>query len=243
MNYHWNWNIFFEASPDGSGTYLYTLYLGLRWTIATAMCAWVIALILGAVIGVMRTMPSRGAQRVGRVWVEVFRNVPLLMQLFLWYFVLPEMLPDRAGEWLKQLPNAPFFTAVIGIGFYMSARVAEQVRSGIGAISRGQRYAGMALGLSTIQTYRYVLLPMAVRIILPPLTSDFLSTIKNTSVALTIGLVELTSRAYAIQEQSYQFFEAFTVVTLTYLLLNTAVTAAMRRLERKFAVPGYIVGK
>lgn len=243
MNYHWNWNIFFEASPDGSGTYLYTLYLGLRWTIATAMCAWGIALILGAVIGVMRTMPSRGAQRAGRMWVEVFRNVPLLMQLFLWYFVLPEMLPDRAGEWLKQLPNAPFFTAVIGIGFYMSARVAEQVRSGIGAISRGQRYAGMALGLNTIQTYRYVLLPMAVRIIMPPLTSDFLSTIKNTSVALTIGLVELTSRAYAIQEQSYQFFEAFTVVTVTYLLLNTGVTAAMRRLERKFAVPGYIVGK
>ncbi|AEI82405.1 glutamate/aspartate ABC transport system permease protein GltJ (plasmid) [Cupriavidus necator N-1] len=243
MNYHWNWGIFFEPSPDGAGTYLYTLYLGLRWTLATALSAWVIALVVGSVIGIMRTLPSPAAQRVGRAWVELFRNVPLLMQLFLWYFVLPEVLPGKAGEWLKQLPNAPFFTAVMGIGFYMSARVAEQLRSGIGSISRGQRYAGMALGFSTLQTYRYVLLPVAWRIILPPLTSDFLSTIKNTSVALTIGLVELTSRAYAIQEQSFQFFEAFSAATITYLLLNLLVTSGMRMLERKLAVPGYSTGK
>ncbi|GAB3626861.1 glutamate ABC transporter permease [Pandoraea terrae] len=243
MNYHWNWGIFFEASPDGSGTYLYTLYLGLRWTLATALSAWVIALVVGSVIGVMRTLPSTAAQSFGRAWVEVFRNVPLLVQLFLWYFVLPELLPEQTGAWLKQVPNASFFTAIVGIGFYMSARVAEQLRSGIGAIPRGQYYAGMALGLSTLQTYRYVLLPMAYRIVLPPLTSDFLSTIKNTSVALTIGLVELTARAYAIQEQSFQIFEAFSAATIIYLLVNNLVTTAMRKLEHKVAIPGYIVGK
>lgn len=243
MNYHWNWGIFFEPSPDGSGIYLYTLYLGLRWTLATALCAWVVALATGSVIGVMRTLQSKTAQLVGRVWVEIFRSIPLIVQLFLWYFVLPELLPKDAGAWLKQLPNAPFFTAAAGIGFYMSARVAEQLRAGIGAIPRGQRYAGMALGLDTMQTYRHVLLPMAYRIVLPPLTSEFLNTIKNTSVGLTIGLVELTARAYAIQDQTYQIFEAFSAATIVYLFVNNVVTAIMHVLERKVAVPGYIAGK
>jgi glutamate/aspartate transport system permease protein len=189
MDYNWNWGIFFEPSPDGSGTYLDTLVMGLRWTLATALSAWVLALILGTVVGILRTLPSRMAQAIGTAYVELFRNIPLLVQLFVWYFVLPEVLPRAAGTWLKQLPNASFFTAVVAISFYMSVRVAEQLRSGIKALPRGQQNAGLALGLTTAQTYRYVLLPVAFRIILPPLTSDFLNTIKNTSVALTIGLV------------------------------------------------------
>jgi glutamate/aspartate transport system permease protein len=243
MNYHWNWGIFFEASPDGSGTYLYSLYLGLRWTLATALSAWVLALIFGTIVGVMRTLPSATAQRVGRYYVELFRNIPFIVQLFLWYFVLPEVLPQTAGMWIKQMPNASFFTTVVALSFYMSARVAEQLRSGIGSLASGQKPAGLALGLTTLQTYRYVLLPLAFRIILPPLTSDCLNTIKNTSVALTIGLVELTSRGYTIQEQSFQFFEAFTAVTLIYIAVNGIVTMGMRRLERKVSVPGFSAEK
>jgi glutamate/aspartate transport system permease protein len=238
MNYKWNWNIFFEASPDGSGTYLYTLWAGLGWTLVTALCAWIFALTLGITVGILRTLPSRVANAAGATYVEIFRNIPLLVQLFVWFFVLPELLPISAGVWLKQMPNAPFITAVIGIGCYMSIRVAEQIRAGIAALPRGQRSAGMALGLTTAQTYRYVLLPLTFRIILPPLTSDFLNTIKNTSVALTIGLVELTARADAIQEQSYQFFEAFSAATLIYLIINTIVTLLMRRLETATSIPG-----
>ena len=243
MHYHWNWAIFFEPSPDGSGTYLDTLLMGLRWTLVTALCAWVIALMLGIVVGLLRTLPSRLGQGIGTVYVELFRNIPLLVQLFIWYFVLPELLPPAAGMWLKQLPNASFFTAVVGIGVYMSVRVAEQLRSGLKAIPRGQQSAGLSLGLTTAQVYRYVLLPVAFRIILPPLTSDFLNTIKNTSVALTIGLVELTARAYALQEQSFQFFEAFAAATVIYLVVNLMVTVAMRLLERKLAIPGFLAGK
>jgi glutamate/aspartate transport system permease protein len=103
--------------------------------------------------------------------------------------------------------------------------------------------AGRALGLTTPQVYIYVLLPMAYRIILPPLTSEFLNTIKNTSVALTIGLLELTGRARSMQEFSFQVFEAFTAATILYLLVNAVVVLAMRFLERKVAVPGYYVGK
>jgi glutamate/aspartate transport system permease protein len=243
VNYHWNWGIFWEPSPEGVGTYFDMLLSGLRWTIATGVLAWLVALAAGSLIGVLRTLPSKPAQAFGTAYVEISRNIPLLVQLFLWFFVLPELLPQAAGLWLKQLPNAPFWTAVVGIGFFMSARVAEQVRAGINSLPRGQRLAGIALGLTTAQTYRYVLLPMAYRIILPPLTSEFLNTIKNTSVALTIGLLELTARARAIQEFSFQVFEAFTAATLLYLAINVVVVVAMRFLERKVAVPGYMTGK
>jgi glutamate/aspartate transport system permease protein len=243
MNYNWNWGIFWEASPEGVGTYFDMLMSGLRWTLVTALVAWAIALFFGAIIGVMRTLPGRSAAIISGTWVELFRNIPLLVQLFLWYFVVPELLPRSMGIAVKQMPNAPFWTAAIGIGFYMSARIAEQLRAGIQSLPRGQKMAGTALGLTTLQTYRYVLLPMAFRIILPPLTSEALNTIKNTSVALTIGLIELTARARAIQEFSFQVFEAFTAATIIYLVINLIVVMAMRWLERSVAVPGYIAGK
>jgi glutamate/aspartate transport system permease protein len=243
VSYHWNWLIFWEPAPDGTGTYLHMLLSGLLVTIETAICAWIIALAFGSIVGVLRTLPSKTASRLGFVYVEFFRNMPLLVQLFLWFFVLPELVPHAWGIWLKQLSNAPFYTAAIGIGLFMSARVAEQLRAGIGSLPRGQTLAGTALGLRTVQVYRYVLLPMAFRIIMPPLTSEFLNTIKNTSVAITIGLVELTGAARSMQEFSFQVFESFTAATVLYLLINVVVVIAMRLLERGLAVPGYISGK
>jgi glutamate/aspartate transport system permease protein len=243
VNYHWNWLIFWEPSPNGTGNYLDMLLSGLLLTIETAICAWVLALVFGAIVGVLRTLPSKSASWFGFGYVEFFRNMPLLVQLFLWFFVLPELLPRSWGLWLKQLPYAPFYTAVFGIGLFMSARVAEQLRAGITALPRGQAQAATALGLTTLQSYRYILLPMAFRIILPPLTSEFLNTIKNTSVAITIGLIELTGEARSMQEFSFQVFEAFTAATVLYLLVNIVVVIGMRLLERGLAVPGYISGK
>jgi glutamate/aspartate transport system permease protein len=240
VNYHWNWHIFFEPAPNGTGTYLDMLLSGLVLTLETAICAWLLALLFGSIVGVLRTLPSKTAGRIGFAYVEFFRNMPLLVQLFLWFFVLPEILPRPWGLWMKQMSNAPFWTAAIGVGLFMSARVAEQLRAGIHSLPRGQGLAATALGLTTLQKYRYVLLPMAYRIILPPLTSEFLNTIKNTSVAITIGLIELTGAARAMQEFSFQVFEAFTGATLLYLLVNIIVVTAMRVLERVVAVPGYI---
>jgi glutamate/aspartate transport system permease protein len=243
LNYHWNWHVFFEPSPNGTGTYLDMLLSGLVVTIVTALAAWVIALVTGTIVGVMRTLPSKAANLFGFCYVEFFRNMPLLVQLFLWFFVLPELVPASWGLWLKQLPNAPFYTAAIGTGLFMSARVAEQTRAGVNSLPRGQKLAATALGLRPSQVYRYVLLPIAFRIILPPLTSEFLSTIKNTSVALTIGLIELTAEARAMQEFSFQVFEAFTAATVLYLLINIVVVIAMHFVERGVAIPGYITGK
>jgi glutamate/aspartate transport system permease protein len=240
MNYNWNWRIFWEPSPDGVGTYMDTLWSGLIWTLATALTAWVVALIIGAIVGTVRTMPNKWAARLANAYIELFRNIPLLVQMFLWYFVMPELLPEAAGNWIKSLPNAPFITAVLCLGFFTSSRVAVQISSGIQALPRGQRMAGTALGLTLPQTYRYVLLPMAFRIVIPPLTNEFLNIIKNSAVALTIGLMELTARARSMQEFSFQVFEAFTAATLIYIVVNVIVVNMMRLLEKRLAVPGFI---
>jgi glutamate/aspartate transport system permease protein len=240
LNYHWNWGIFWEISPDGAHSYLHTLLLGTAWTLATAFAAWCLALVFGSIIGVIRTTPFPWLVRLGNAYVELFRNIPLLVQMFLWYFVLPEVVPQAIGTWLKQLPDASFYTAVVALGCYTSARVAEQVRAGILSLAQGQRLAALALGLTLPQSYGHVLLPMAYRIMLPPLTSEFLNIIKNSSVALTIGLMELTARARSMQEFSFQVFEAFTAATVIYIVINIIVTFSMRALEKHLAVPGFI---
>jgi glutamate/aspartate transport system permease protein len=137
-------------------------------------------------------------------------------------------------------PWASFVPAVIGLGLFTAARVAEQVRAGIQALARGQGMAGTALGLTLAQTYRSVLLPMAFRIIMPPLTSETMNLIKNTSVALTIGLIELTAAARSMQEFTFQVFEAFTAATVIYIVVNLIAVNLMRWLERRIAVPGFI---
>ena len=242
MNYNWEWAIFFQPAADGSGTWLHFLAVGIYWTLATALAAWVMALLIGSIVGTIRTAPIRWLVRLGNAYVEIFRNVPLLVQMFLWFFVFPELLPQRLGDAIKQMPPpwSSYLPAVLCLGFYTSVRVAEQVKAGIQSLARGQLMAGTALGLTLPQTYRYVLLPMSFRIILPPLTSEFLNVIKNSSVALTIGLLELTGRARAMQELTFKVFEAFAAATVLYLLLNLIVVLLMRVLERKLRVPGFI---
>jgi len=242
VNYNWHWQVLLEPEPGGTGTYLHYLLVGLGWTLATALAAWVIALALGALVGTLRTTPAKWVVRAGNLYVEVFRNVPLIVQMFLWFFVLPEIVPKALGDWMKQMPPpwSSYLPAVICLGIFTSVRVAEQVRAGIQSLSRGQSLAGTALGLTLPQTYRYVVLPMAFRIILPPLTSEFMNIIKNSSVALTIGLLELTGRARSMQEFSFRVFEAFAAATVIYILTNLAVVLAMRALEKKVRVPGFI---
>ncbi len=242
MNYNWHWKVLFEMEPGGTGTYLHYLLVGLAWTLATALAAWVIALSVGAIIGTLRTTPVKWVVRLGNVYVEIFRNIPLIVQMFLWFFVIPELLPKALGDWIKQVPPpwGSYIPAVLCLGIFTSVRVAEQVKAGIMSLPRGQGMAGTAMGLTQPQTYRYVLLPQGFRIILPPLTSEFMNIIKNSSVALTIGLLELTGRARAMQEFSFHVFEAFAAATVIYLLTNLIVVLLMRALEKKVRVPGLI---
>jgi amine acid ABC transporter, permease protein, 3-TM region, His/Glu/Gln/Arg/opine family len=238
MNYNWNWRIFWQESPNGVETYLDLLLSGLYWSIIIALASWVIALAIGSFIGVMRTTQSKFWNIFGQAWVEVFRNIPLLVQLFLWFFVAPELLPKEASMWVKQ--QSPIYTSIICLGFFTSARVAEQVRAGIEALPRGQSMASLALGMTSWQTYRYILLPTAYRIMLPPLTSEFLSLIKNTSVCFMIGVMDLMGQTNSMSEFTFQTFESLTAATVLYLLINLVVVMLARSLERKMAIPGFM---
>ena len=242
MNYHWHWGVLLEKEPGGTGSYLEYLIVGLGWTLATALAAWLIALVIGTLVGTVRTTPVRWAVRLGNLYVEIFRNIPLIVQMFLWFFVMPELVPQALGDWIKQMPPpwGSYVPAVLCLGMFTSVRVAEQVRAGIESLPRGQRMAGTAMGLTPAQSYRYVILPQSLRIILPPLTSEFMNIIKNSSVALTIGLLELTGRARAMQEFSFRVFEAFSAATVIYLITNLVVVLLMRALEKKVRVPGLI---
>ncbi len=245
MAYNWNWQVFLQPSATGEGTYLAWLFEGLKWTVTLSLTAWIIALVVGSVIGVLRTVPNRWLGLIAASYVEVFRNIPLLVQLFIWYFVLPELLPGEMGNTFKQMnPLAQqFFSAMVCLGLFTAARVAEQVRAGINSLPRGQKNAGLAMGFTLAQCYRHVLLPMAYRIIVPPLTSEFLNIFKNSAVATTIGLIELSRQAQQLVDFTAQPYEAFIAVTLLYLLINVTVMFLMRRLEKRVQVPGFVGGK
>jgi glutamate/aspartate transport system permease protein len=234
VDYNWNWGVLFQDP------YLGWLFSGLRWTVAVACLAAVIAFSVGSLVGIGRTVETRWLRLISTTYVEIFRNIPLLVQMFLWYFVLPEVVPADMGRWMKrEMPMPEYTSAVLCLGFYTASRVAEQVRSGIESLPRGQRMAGLATGLTPFQVYRYLLLPMAYRIIIPPLTSEFLTIFKNSSLALTIGLLELTARVQQIGEYTFQNFEAYTAATVIYVLIALVVTLLMQWLEGRVRVPGF----
>jgi glutamate/aspartate transport system permease protein len=235
MNYNWDWGVLIREP------YFEWLVSGFGWTISVSIAAWILAFSLGSVIGIARTTDSKILRGIGTAYVEVFRNIPLLVQMFLWYFVFPELLPEDAGMWVKrELPMPEFTTAVVCLGLYTASRVAEQVRAGIEAIGQGQRNAGLAMGLTPAQVYRYVLLPVSYRIIVPPLTSEFLTIFKNSSLALTIGVLETTAQARQIEEYTFQGFEAFTAATLLYIVVTSTVMLLMKLIEGRVRIPGMI---
>jgi glutamate/aspartate transport system permease protein len=230
----WDWHFF--LNDDGSGrTYLAWMFSAWGWTLAVAACSWVVAMTVGGLVGTLRTLPdSPWITRAANVWVELFRNIPLLVQIFLWYFVVPKIFPV-----MQQVPG--FVLVVFALGFFTSARIAEQVRAGVQALPRGQRYAGMAMGFTTAQTYRYVILPMAIRIILPPLTSESMNLLKNSSVAFAVSIAELTMFAMQAQEETSRGIEVYLAVTLLYAVSAFAVNRALSWVEHRVRVPGFIV--
>ena len=230
----WDWKVF--LNDDGGGrTYLQWMFDAWGWTLSVAGASWVVAMLVGALVGTVRTLTnSPWLTRLANAWVELFRNIPLLVQIFIWYFVIPKMIPA-----MKDLPS--FVLVVFALGFFTSARIAEQVRAGVQALPRGQRYAGMAMGFTTAQTYRYVLLPMAFRIIIPPLTSESMNLLKNSSVAFAVSIAELTMFAMQAQEETSRGIEIYLAVTALYAISAFAINRAMAVVEKKAQIPGYVV--
>lgn len=236
MGFNWqNWQVFLQDPGDGR-TYLQWMLSAWGWTLAVAGLGLVIALVVGSVVGILRTAPSKALVFIGDAWTELFRNVPLLVQLFIWYHVIPSIFTP-----LRDVPS--FILVVFALGLFTSARVAEQVRAGIQALPKGQRYAGLAMGFTLPQTYRYVLLPMAYRIVIPPLTSESMNIIKNSSVAFAVSVAELTMFAMQAQEETSRGIEIYLAVTVLYFISAFAVNRLALLLERRLAIPGTAVAK
>ena len=231
---HWEWQVFLQETGGGQ-TYLRWLMSAWGWTLSVAACSWVVALLVGSLMGILRTTPSRALVLLGNAWTELFRNIPLLVQVFLWYHVIPSLFTS-----LRSLPS--FVLVVFALGFFTSSRISEQVKAGIQALPKGQRYAGLALGLTLAQTYRYVLLPMAFRIVIPPLTSEAMNIIKNSSVAFAVSIAELTMFAMQAQEETARGIEIYLAVTGLYFISAFAVNRAALVLESRVQVPGLLLG-
>lgn len=242
----WDWQVFCKDTIDGevvpgcfggSGdiTYLDWLLSAWGWTLSVSALALLVALLFGSLMGILRTTPNRGLVLLGNAWTELFRNIPLLVQIFLWYHVVPTLIPLLRG-----VPS--FILVVIGLGLFTSARISEQVRAGIQSLAGGQRMAGLAMGFTLPQTYRFVLLPMAFRIIIPPLTSEAMNIVKNSSVAFAVSISELTLFALQAQEETSRGIEVYLAVTGLYFVSAFALNRAMLFVENRVRVPGMIGG-
>ncbi len=217
---------------------------GAWWTIGLTIAAFALALLIGIIVGTLRTVPNKFVRGLCEAWIELFRNIPLIVQIFIWYFVVPELVPWYK-DWLIEVDPAvgQFVTAFICMGLFTSSRIAEQVRAGISSLPRGLPNAAKALGFTTVQAYVQVVLPMAMRLIVPPLTSESMNLVKNTAVAMTIGLPELTMRANEMGENTFTFFAAYLWATILYIIIALVVNQLMAWVEKKSVIPGFIAAK
>jgi His/Glu/Gln/Arg/opine family amino acid ABC transporter permease subunit len=233
VNYTFNWSVLWTGE---SGPWLLS---GLIVTLELSALAWILAVALGIVSGALRTVKFRPLRAVATFYVEFFRNVPLLVWMFFWYFGVPPFLPEVIREWMFG-HGLEFWAGVLALGVYSGARFSEVLRSGIQSIPRTQMEAAVASGLTTFQAYRYVILPVALRLIIPPATNESLNLLKNSSVALTISVAELTFQTRQIETYTAKAIEALTAGTLIYLVLCIGLASFMSWVERRTAIPGLI---
>lgn len=234
MNYKFDWSVLWSGQ---SGSWLLQ---GLVTTIEISAVAWLLATALGTVSGALRTLPTPPLRYLAALYVEFFRNVPLLVWMFFWYFAVPPLLPQPAQDWLFD-HGAEFWAATFALGVYHGARFSEVIRSGIQSIPKTQFEAAVSTGLTEVQAYRLIIIPIAMRLVIPPVTNESLNLLKNSSIALTIGVAELTFQTRQIETYTAKALEALTAGTLIYLLLCLSLAAVMARVERRLAIPGMIV--
>lgn len=237
----WDWQVFCTSTLSGEATacfgaagditYLQWMMSAWGWTASVAALGLLIALTTGVLVGITRTLSVAPLVWLATAWTELFRNIPLLVQVFLWYHVLPVFVPAFGGL-------SSFWLAAIALGLFTSARIAEQVRAGLQSLPAGQALAARALGLSSTQVYANVLLPQALRIILPALTSEAMNVVKNSSVAFAVSVTELTLFAMQAQEETGRGLEIYAGVTVLYAATALTVNRVMHLIESRTRLPG-----
>lgn len=233
MNYHFNWSVLWTGQ---SGQWLLQ---GIITTLEISALAWLFAVALGILSGALRTGALKPLSTLATFYVEFFRNVPLLVWMFFWYFAVPPLLPGPLQQWLFN-HGAEFWAGMFALGVYHGARFSEVIRSGIQSIPKHQLEAALSTGLTMVQAYRLIIIPIALRLIVPPATNESLNLLKNSSVALTISVAELTFQTRQIETYTAKAFEALTAGTVIYLVLCLGIASVMARIERRFAIPGMI---
>ncbi|MFU0841969.1 MAG: His/Glu/Gln/Arg/opine family amino ABC transporter, permease, 3-TM region [Burkholderia sp.] len=231
----------FETSLMSDDPWWEYVLFGAGWTLTLTVCAFALALVMGTIVGTLRTTENKVVRGFCEAWIELFRNIPLIVQMFIWYYVVPELVPFYK-QWVISHPPiySQFLSAFICLGFFTSSRIAEQVRSGITSLPPGLPNAAKALGFTGVDRYRYVILPIAFRLVLPPLTSEAMNLIKNTAVSMTIGMPELTMRANEMGEDTFQFFAAYVWATALYVIISLTANRIMAWIESRSKIPGFI---
>lgn len=227
----------FDWSVVTSGQYAEWLWQGLIVTLQLAALSCMLAFALGVVVALLRLSPIAPLRWLALGYLEFIRNTPLVIQIFFWYFGAYEVLPEAVNDWLNQWPFE-FVAAIIALSIYTAAFIAEDIRSGIRAVPREQIEAARSQGFGYLAAMRHVILPQAVRITVPPLIGQFLNATKNSSLAMTIGVAELTYQARQIESYTFKGIEAFTAATLVYLALSLIITALVSGYDRRFLRPG-----
>ena len=210
---------------------------GLGMTFTVAVGSWCLAMSLGVVLLVVRLLPSRIAEGAVAAYVSYHRNVPTLVQLMLWYFGISSLLPDALQAFLTEHSGEAVF-AVVGLGLCQAAYFSEDLRSGLRSVAAGQGEAARALGHGYVGAMRYVLMPQALRNALPALINHSVSLFKNSSLAMAIGVAELTHAVKEVENQSFRTFETYLIATLAYLACSLAIMAAGAFLQRRAALAG-----
>ena len=223
LGYNWQWyripRYIFSFSSDG--LLIGKLLQGLGVTLHISAISLVLSLVIGLITALLTLSSSKTGRLVARIYVEIIRNTPLLIQLFLIYFVLSPILDI-----------SPFFSAVLALSLFEGAYTSEIIRGAIVAIPRGQWEAAHSLGLSTFDTYRSIILPQALRNIVPPLTSQAISLIKDSALVSTIAIYDLTMQGSAIVSETFLTFEIWFVVAAIYLVITGTLSFAVHIMER-----------
>jgi glutamate/aspartate transport system permease protein len=230
--YKFDWGVLWRP-PYGEW-----LLQGLWLTIQIGLVAWVIALALGILSGTLRSVPYRPLRALGTIYIEVFRNIPFLVQLFFWFYAGPMLFGKTLQFKINAISGLNYWVAIVALGLYTASRVGEHVRAGFASIGYGQQEAVLSTGMTPLQMYIHVTIPHALRLIMPPLTTEFLTIFKNSAVAMTIGVAETTFMSYKIDEQTFHGLEATTGAMAIYLVLGMTVVKLMDLIEARFRIPG-----
>jgi polar amino acid transport system permease protein len=221
----------------GNADYAAMLREGVRFTFIVFVCSWLLAMSLGILLLVVRQLPGRLPNAVVSIYISYHRNVPTLVQLMLWYFGISALLPTALQYWLTDHNGETVF-AIIALGLCQAAYFSEDLRSGLRSIASGQAEAAKALGHGHVSAMCYVLMPQAVRNALPALINHTVSLFKNSSLAMAIGVSELTHAVQEVQSMSFRVFEAYTIATVLYLSFSLVLMAIGAALQMRAARKG-----